>query len=568
MMMNKRLLRQAGKSNGYVAGCVAFQWAALLCNIFVIHRLALFLQDLQGHLPQLVLTLLLCIVLRAMGSYAAAQMSFQASKRIKKTLRQQVFRKLLRLGPGYGERVSTAQVLQLSTEGAEQIETYFSGYLPQFFYSMLAPITLFFALLRVSPKAALVLLICVPLIPMSIIAVQRFAKRLLADYWDEYTNMGDHFLENIQGLTTLKIYQADERKHRETNAQAERFRRITMKVLTMQLNSITIMDLVAYGGAAAGALIAVSEYRAGRIALGGGLFIVLAAAEFFIPLRQLGSFFHIAMNGMAASDKIFALLDLPEPPEKHLAFPADPQEITIENLHFRYTPEREILKGVSMRFPRGSFTAIVGESGCGKSTIAALLTAAQPDPQGSITVDGLPLGEIREASLLGQIALVEHNSRLFKGSVRDNLQLGNPNASDATMIAVLKDVQLWDCLDTQLEEAGSNFSGGQRQRLALARAMLSGRSVYIFDEATSNIDVESEDIILALIHKLAQEHTVIMISHRLANAVPAHRIYVMAQGRVVEEGTHAQLLGTAGAYAALWQQQQRLEQYRAERSPL
>ena len=493
-------------------------------------------------------------------------MSYLSSKSVKHTLRELIYQKLLRLGASYKNQVNTAEILQVAVEGVDQLETYFGAYLPQFFYAILAPLTLFALLSFVNFPAAVILLICVPLIPVTIALIQRWAKKLLGKYWSQYTALGDTFLENLQGLTTTKIYQADELKHKQMNEQSEHFRRITMKVLSMQLNSITIMDLIAYGGAALGILLAVTQMRSGRVDLTGCILIILLSADFFLPMRLLGSFFHIAMNGMAASEKIFSLLDLPEPVEKSCAVPDD-YSIAIQNLHFAYDPHRLILKDISMEFPVGSFTAIVGASGCGKSTLAAILMGQHHGYTGQIPFGGTDLSEIQESSLMKNFTYISHNSYLFKGTVRDNLLLARPAGTDAELWQVLEQVNLADFLrseaglDTQLTEGGSNFSGGQRQRLALARALLHDSPVYIFDEATSNIDVESENLIMAQIHRLARKKTVILISHRLANVTDADRIYLLEGGSIVQSGTHCQLLAAVGSYATLWNAQQELESY-------
>lgn len=476
----------------------------------------------------------------------------------------------MKLGASYRENVATSEVVQMAAEGVEQLETYFGRYLSQLFYSLLAPVTLFVILAFVNVKASVVLLICVPLIPISIVAVQKFAKKLLNKYWGIYTELGDSFLENLQGLTTLKIYQADEKKVAEMDEESQKFRRITMKVLTMQLNSTSVMDIIAYGGAAVGMIVTLSEYAKGNVSFGGALSIILLASEFFIPLRLLGSFFHIAMNGMAASDKIFALLDLPQPEEKGEVLENVDTSICMHDVHFAYEVERDILKGISMELAAGSFTSIVGTSGCGKSTIAGILMGRNKNYNGSIWVQGKELREIFEKSLMDHITLVSHNSYLFKGTVRDNLRMGRPEASDEEMYAALEKVNLLGFvraaqgLDTKVAEKGSNFSGGQCQRLALARALLHDTPVYIFDEATSNIDMESEEMIMQVLHELAETKTILLISHRLANVVGSDRIYMLNNGRVVQAGTHEELLKAGGAYEKLYRYQSELEAYGKE----
>ena len=536
MMINKRLIGTVAESKKYIAGNVILQWCSLAANIAMMFSItnlfaSLYYGNTASHtLWTTVAVVVLALLIRFLCTTGASRMGYLSSKAVKKTLREKIYEKLLRLGVSYKEQVKTSEVVQVAVEGVDQLETYFGAYLPQFFYAMLAPLTLFAVLCFVNVPAAVVLLICVPLIPVAIAAVQTWAKKLLSKYWGQYTALGDTFLENLQGLTTLKIYQADEFKNKEMNVEAEKFRKITMKVLTMQLNSITIMDLIAYGGAALGVVMAVTQYTGNHVSLAGCLLIILLAADFFLPMRQLGSFFHIAMNGMAASDKIFRLLDLPEhKQEVSESFPLQ-HDVVCSGLRFSYEPDREILHGVDLRFPQGSFTALVGESGCGKSTIAAVLMGRNRGYAGSVTVGGVDLREINESSLLRNITYVSHQSYLFKGTVRDNLRMGKPSASDDELWEVLERVHLAGFLkaeqglDTPLLEKAGNLSGGQCQRLALARALLHDSPVYIFDEATSNIDVESENDIMAEIHKLARTKTVILISHRLANVVQADNI--------------------------------------------
>lgn len=575
MMINKRLIETVRESKKYIAGNVVCQWISLVANIALMGNITVFLNKLfvkTAETKHFIFTLIVAViilVIRYICTLMSNKMSYLSSKAVKKKLREMIYKKLLRLGTSYNEQVKTSEVVQVAVEGVDQLETYFGAYLPQFFYAMLAPFTLFVVLCFISVPCAVALFLCVPLIPVAIVAVQRWAKKLLAKYWGQYTALGDTFLENLQGLTTLKIYQADDFKQKEMNEESEKFRKITMKVLTMQLNSITIMDLIAYGGAALGVIMSVIQHRAGNVSLAGCLFIILIAADFFIPMRMLGSFFHIAMNGMAASDKIFGLLDLPEYPYVSEKIEED-CTIVCTKLHFSYEREREILHGLDMSFQAGSFTSIVGESGCGKSTVSAILMGRNKGYEGSVTIGGKELKIIDEESLMENITYVSHRSYLFKGTVRDNLLMGNPKASDEELWAVLDRVNLLDFLksekglDTRLNEKAANLSGGQCQRLALARALLHDSPVYIFDEATSNIDVESENDIMAVIHALAGRKTVILISHRLANVINSDNIYVIAQGKVTESGRHEELLKKNGMYTKLWNAQQALENYGRE----
>ena len=573
-MIKKRLVGLLSHAKKYIGFQVFWQWLALITQITAVFYIAGLLENVLygtadvADMQKTVAVLAVCIIVRFVCERQAAAASFKASVDVKKILRQKIYEKMLRLGPAYREQVSTSEVMQVSTEGVEQLETYFGRYLPQLFYSLLAPMTLFLVLCRVSMKASVVLLICVPLIPLSIVAMQKIAKKLLNKYWSIYTGLGDSFLENLQGLTTLKIYQADDKKAVEMDEEAQTFRRITMKVLTMQLNSTSVMDIVAYGGAAVGMIVAVSEFLAGRIGFAGCVTIVLLASEFFIPLRLLGSFFHIAMNGMAASDKIFAILNLPEPEEGSVELEASSElAVRFEDVHFSYEEDREILKGISLEILAGSFVALAGESGCGKSTIAGILSGKNRGFSGKVTIGGVPIGDISEKSLMKNVTLVRHNSYLFKGTVEENLKMAKPDATEAEMRTVLGRMNLMafldtqDGLQTQLQEQAGNLSGGQKQRLGLARALLHDSPVYIFDEATSNIDVESEEMIMDVIRELAKTKTVILISHRLANVVEADRIYMMKNGEFAEQGVHEELMKLDGHYAELFESQRVLEEY-------
>lgn len=572
MMINKRLISTVAESKKYIVGNVVLQWFSLVANIVMMFSISQLLAGVylktadRTLLLTTVIVVLLALMIRFICTIGASRMAYFSSKAVKKTLRELIYKKLLRLGISYKEQVKTSEVVQVAVEGVDQLETYFGAYLPQFFYAMAAPLTLFLVLCPINVPSAVVLFLCVPMIPIAIAVVQTWAKKLLSKYWGQYTVLGDTFLENLQGLTTLKIYQADAFKNDEMNQEAEEFRKITMKVLTMQLNSITIMDLVAYGGAALGIILAATQYAHGQVSLFGCLLIILLSADFFIPMRQLGSFFHIAMNGMAASDKIFRLLDLKENPAREAQMPEDGSMIC-SGLRFSYEQDREILHGVELSFPKGSFTALVGESGCGKSTVAAILTGRNKNYKGSVTIGGLELSNIQEKSLMENVTYIGHNSYLFKGTVRENLRMGNPNTSEKQLWEALRKVNMEKFLkseqglDTPLLERGVNLSGGQCQRLALARALLHDSPIYIFDEATSNIDAESENEIMTQIHTLAKTKTVILISHRLANVVQAENIYVLDQGCIAEQGTHKELLEKHGCYERLWEVQQSLENY-------
>lgn len=574
-MFDKRLFAYIKDSKKYIAGNVLAQWISLIANIIMMYSITRLLSGIYyGNIAenQIFTTgavMLTAIVVRFAASITSSKMSYYSSKSVKRTLRELVYNKLLRLGAAYKEKVNTSEVVQLSVEGVDQLETYFGMYLPQLFYAVLAPLTLFVVIAPINLTAAIVLMVCVPLIPVSIVIVQKWAKKLLSKYWGQYTALGDTFLENLQGLTTLKIYQSDEYKNHEMNNQAELFRKITMKVLTMQLNSITIMDLIAYGGAGIGVIISVTKFQSGAISLQEALLIILLSADFFIPMRQLGSFFHIAMNGMAASDKIFKLLAIEEKEDGKKAFPAD-ADIVIKDLDFSYDGERKILKNINMKFKNGSFTSIVGVSGSGKSTIASLLMSKNNGYEGSISVGNVELLELSEISLMNNVTYIGHNSYLFKGSVRENLLIAKVDATDEELWEALEKTNMAgflrgeDGLETQIMEKGSNLSGGQCQRLALARAILHDTPFYIFDEATSNIDAESENDIMKQIYKMAESKTVILISHRLANVTGSDKIYVIDKGEVIEQGTHAKLLEKKGKYAELWQGQQSYENYGKE----
>lgn len=570
-MFNKRLLSEFKENKTLVVGMVITQWLSLLANVFLIYTMSDFIMKVFNRQVEskdiyiLAITAITVMAVRTVMNSLNSSLSFKASTGVKKRLRQMIFEKLMRLGSGYKEKLQTAEAVQITTEGVEQLEIYFAKYIPQFFYSLLAPLTLFMIVGRMSLKVAVVLLICVPLIPVSIVAVQKFAKKMLSKYWGTYTELGDSFLESIQALTTLKIYQADERYAKKMDDEAEKFRKITMKVLIMQLNSVSIMDMIAYGGAALGIILTVLEWQAAGINLAQSIFIIMVSAEFFLPLRLLGSFFHIAMNGNAAADKIFKLLDCEEIQDTENVN-WNMGDIVCENVSYTY-PDKEdaVLRNVSFNIPQNELTAIVGESGCGKSTFVSLLMKERRDYTGKITIGSNELNEISGDMLRRHITRISHDAYIFYGTLYDNLKMGNPDADRKQMEEALRLVDMYDTvsekggLDMAIEEKGANLSGGQKQRIAMARAILHDSDVYVFDEATSNVDVESENKIMEVVDKLSKTKTVIVIYHRLANVKNADNIIVLKDGIICEQGNHNLLIEKNGHYARLYNTQKKLE---------
>ena len=570
-MINKRLISLMGNAKKYIAWHVVIQLVNLALNITAVFFMADIIQKafqgtiLKEDIIRLCIAIFVIIVLRFRFNILMAKMSYHASGRVKQTLRDKIYSKLLTLGSRYKEKFSTSEIVQISMEGVDQLEIYFGRYLPQFFYSMIAPIVLFAVLSTISVKSAVILLICVPLIPISIIAIVQIAKRILKKYWGSYSDLGEIFLEDVQGLTTLKIYKADEKKNNEMNAEAEKFRIATMNLLFMQLNSTTIMDIIAYGGAALGVIISVLEYMKGNINLAGTFTIIMLSAEFFIPLRLLGSFFHIAMNGISASEKMFEILDMKEDEKRVNNINKDNEEITFKDVSFAYNEDKTILKNINMTIKEKSFVSIVGVSGSGKSTIAGLISLKNENYKGSIKIGDIELDTINKDDLYKKIVVVDHNSYLFEGTVYDNLKMAGSHITENKMNEALKKVELYDFLqsedglNTKIMEKAANLSGGQKQRLALARAILFNGDIYIFDEATSNVDVESEESIMQIIKDIAKEKTVILISHRLYNCILSDHIYFLKDGIIMEEGTHNQLININGEYAKIFNEQINLE---------
>ena len=567
-MIDKELLSLLGGNRKYIAYSVIAMIFGLFANTAVTacicYAIGLAADGAAASsyvAPALIAAL--CIALRFCITKATNEFKNALGAHVKKDLRHRAYDKMLRLGVRSSDSATMAGMTQVGVEGIEQLDLYYSTYLPQFFYSMIAPFILFAICAPIDWRTAVMLIVCVPLIPISIVAVSKYAKRIFAKYWGKYTSMGDVFLDSVQGLKELKIFKADARKHEQINASAEDFRKITMKVLVMQLASTTIMDLVAYGGAGAGIALAVSGVMNGADPI-KALFLVLIAVEFFLPLRSLGSAFHVAMNGASAGRKILEILQAKEP--EWGDGDIDDTTAQLRGVTFSYDGKRDVLKDVTMSFPRVGMTAIVGESGCGKSTVVNLLSGAYRPSEGEVLAGGKKLSEISRAGWYSHLAIVSYNSYIFNESVRDNFKLTRPEVSDEEIYAALEQVRLAEFvksgggLDKVIAEDGGNISGGQKQRLALAVALVADKEIYAFDEATSNIDGDSEAIIMYNIRKLSKAKNVIVISHRLANVVPADNIYFMSDGEVKESGTHDELIAKGGEYARLFNAQKALEE--------
>lgn len=578
-MIDKNLLRLLGGNRRYLYETVALMVVGLGANLTITASLCRMVQlaaTYQIHSGGPIVFLwpsvmaALGIALRYAASRLTGELRDRLGRGVKKELREKVYRKVLTLGTNAPGELSQAGLTQVALEGVEQLDLYYTSYIPQFFYAMLAPVILFFVTVGIDWHVALALLLCVPLIPVSIVAVSRYAKRIFATYWGKYTSMGDGFLDSVQGLKELKLFQADEAQHQKMNRSSEEFRKITMKVLVMQLASTTIMDLVAYGGAGLGIAITVLDVANRGLDIFAALFLILVAVDFFLPLRAFGSAFHVAMNGASAGGKILALLDLPDPQWGEETVTG--MELKLERVGFSYDGAREVLQDVTMTFPERGMRAIVGESGCGKSTVVGLLSGFLRPQSGSVTVGGKAVQTLSREDYYRHLAVVSCGSYIFHDTVRENFRLAKPDVTDAEIYRALEQVNLADFireeggLDRRIAEDAANLSGGQKQRLALAVQLTADKDVYLFDEATSNIDIDSEAIIMETIRRLAKTKGVVVISHRLANVVPADRIYFLDGGHVAEAGTHAQLMELGGGYARLYRMQKRLEEgYREER---
>lgn len=639
-MFDKRLFSLTPGIGKLVAAKVAALWLSLLADVLFAFMMANLLVSVlqcaiwtaQGldvvvpanNLLLALLTLLAVCAVKYLTSRSAASFGTEAAERVKLALRERLYRKMLALGPSYSSRVRTSDVVQSAGEGIDQIQSFFELFLPQLFYAVLAPVTLFAVLMPVNIPAAVVLLVCAPLIVLVVGVVAMSAARAFKRYWGKYTDMGAAFLDNMQGLETLKAFDADERAATDMDEKAEAFRVMTMQVLQIQLRSLTAMDAVAYGGTAAGIGVAVWQFLVGGVDMAGAMIVVFLSASFFLPLRQLGSYFHVAMNGMTSTKRIFALLDAPEPERGDAGLPGGGRDLTVtfDAVGYRYADAdgaaqadsdtsqvplsaddstgtdsdtsaaatafpAPALTDVSFTARPGTLTAIVGESGSGKSTTAALLAGtlagyegsitlsagaaingAAPDPAelGAIDLQSVELRDLSADAMTSAVSLVSSRSHLFSGTLRENLLMAAPQADDDELWAALELTHIADFVRAQPEGLAmpiapdaTNLSGGQRQRIAIARALLRNTPIYIFDEATSSVDAESEAVILSTIQELAQSATVIMITHRMANAVTADQVVVFDHGHVVETGTHTALMARGGVYADLFRAQQVIE---------
>ena len=572
-MIDKKLLALLGHNKKYIFYAVGLMIVGLFANLAITASICYAIQyaaeytssgsNAQGFILPAVIVII-AMAIRYITSRMIGDLKDTLGRNVKKDLRQKIYDKIIKLGVRTTDNMSMAGLTQLSMEGVEQLDLYYSAYIPQFFYAMIAPIILFIVTVRINWAVALVLLACVPLIPMSIIAVSRYAKKIFAKYWGKYTSMGDSFLDSVQGLKELKIFQADAAQNIKMNETSEEFRKITMKVLVMQLASTTIMDMVAYGGAGLGIALTIHAVVNGSLSAYAALFLILVAVDFFLPLRAFGSAFHIAMNGASAGNKILSLLAQPDPVWGNET--VDGTDITVKDVTFSYDGKRDVLKHASMNFGSTGMCAIVGESGSGKSTVVNLLLGAYHPQQGSILVGNKPLETLSRESYYSHISVVSYNTYIFNETIRQNFMLAKDNVTDEEIYSALKKVNLYDFiidnggLDKVITEDAANISGGQKQRLALAINLVANKDIYIFDEATSNIDIDSEAIIMNNIKELSKEKSVIVISHRLANVIVADTIYFIEDGEVKEHGTHNELMNMHEGYAKLYTTQKKLEE--------
>ena len=571
-MIDKRLYNFSGNIKKYISITTFLSCVKLIANIFFYFIFAFLLvslinKDFSFSYSYIIISILIIVFVRQFSTIKISHMLGNLVVDVKRNLRKIIFEKTLKLGLAYSQLFKTQELIHLSVDNVEQLEVYFGGFLTQFFYCIASSFILFFSIAYFNLKIAFILLGFSLAIPLSLYIILNKVKKIQKKYFAKYMNVGTLFLDSLQGLTTLKIYGKDEKREEEIAKMSEEFRIETMRVLKMQLLSIALINWIIYAGTILAIVTSVKLFLNGSLGLFPMLFIFMLAPEFFIPMRTLTSLFHVAMTGVSAAENIISFVDSPERNTNGNKEFKNENEIKVSKLNFSYPDGTQSLKDIDMTFKKGNLTAVVGHSGCGKSTLVSVLVGELKSKENEIFVDNVDIQNIKIEDKIKNILKITHDSHIFSGTVRENLSMANENLSDETMIEVLKKVKLWGVLslDTILESQGKSLSGGQAQRVALARALLYDASVYIFDEATSNIDIESEEIILNIIYSLSKEKTVIYISHRLPAIKNADCIYVMDKGKVIESGKHNELYAKKELYYNMYKHQEELESYLTKR---
>ncbi len=565
-MFNKKLFNELKSEKLQILKLLLIKILQMTTNVAMIFLIgksieALISSSFSGS--KFILFMLLIIGLNIFLIKIEASISYKASYRIKNTLRERLMKKVFSFKMEYGSKVSISEVINLGVEGIEQLNLFYSALLPQLLFALIGPLILFCILSFLNFKIAIIMLLLIPLIPIAIMMVQKLAKKVVKTYWKSYTNLSEVFIDFLYGLTSLEVFNADEDYNDLLNEKAEDFRVKTMKLLMMQLNNITVLDLISYAGSALGIILSIYYYSRGQLSIFAAFSFILLSQEFFLPLRRLGALFHVAMNGITAANSLFEILDLESIEDFKNLIQDEKVDVEVKNLSFSYG-EKEILKDLNMKIKSNKITAIVGESGCGKSTLAKLVGGFERNYDGEILYNGL--SEISNDSLNENIMLVDNNPYFFKESLRYNLKMANKNADDDKLIEVLEEVGLYSYfkniggLDSILESAGNNLSGGQKQRLAIGRALLKEPKILILDESISNIDKESEDLILNLIQKLKEKMTIILITHRLNTVLQADYIYYLDNKKVAEEGSFEEI-SKGELFSGIYRYQRELEMW-------
>lgn len=565
-MFNKKLLNELKSEKIQILKLLLIKIIQMTANVAMIFLMGKSIETLISSSfsgSKFILFMILIIGLNIFLIKIEASISYKASYRIKNTLRERLMKKVFSFKMEYGSKISISEVINLGVEGIEQLNLFYSALLPQLLFSLIGPLILFFILSFLNFKIAIIMLLLIPLIPIAIMMVQKLAKKVVKTYWKSYTNLSEVFIDFLYGLTSLEVFNADEDYNDLLNAKAEDFRVKTMKLLMMQLNNITVLDLISYVGSALGIILSIYYYSKGQLSVFAAFSFILLSQEFFLPLRRLGALFHVAMNGITAANSLFEILDLDSIEDFEDLIQDEKVDIEVRSLNFSYG-EKEILKDLNMKIKSNKITAIVGESGCGKSTLAKLVGGLERNYDGEILYNGL--SEISNDSLNENIMLVDNNPYFFRESLRYNLKIANKNADDDKLIEVLEEVGLYSYfkniggLDSILESAGNNLSGGQKQRLAIGRVLLKEPKILILDESISNIDKESEDLILNLIQKLKEKMTIILITHRLNTVLHADYIYYLDKKKVAEEGSFEEI-SKGELFSGIYRYQRELEMW-------